>query len=187
MDQEIYEIYEDQLYEIQDIETMINFLDDTIDMESELENFKTKLENEYSIDDVDICYTGFWSQGDGLSYTGKFKDLVKLFDKFSIKISDVVKDNINDIEIWVDRGNSNYSHENTCFVNSYIYYDDDDSDVYKEIEKAVDSLVDALEKDRIEQCKDLYRELTKYYENYVSEERALMLLQELKKNKGDKK
>ena len=39
-----------------------------------IENFKAEMEEEYGFSVDDVQYTGFWSQGDGASFTGRSED-----------------------------------------------------------------------------------------------------------------
>jgi hypothetical protein len=54
------------------IDTHRNFLQEVIDLDCETGEFKRLLEM-YGFSDVKVYYSGFWSQGDGASFTGRYR------------------------------------------------------------------------------------------------------------------
>lgn len=128
-----------------------------------LEGCKEKLD-EVGFFNSEIWYTGFHSQGDGLSFDAKIdvlkfattpneKRVVKLIDAGLIENPTILKTSFS----------NRYSHEKTCFVD----YDATD---YNNINKALETLCDKIESKRLELCKEFYLTLEKDYYYLQSDE-----------------
>jgi len=133
-----------------------------------LEFFSEKVETfGFEVDIDDISYSGFWSQGDGASFTGNI-DILKYLTKTRQKTkyrsiircieNNKVSDNVN-----IDRSPSNYVHENTCFVDDIEEYDD----ITLNCEILLNELQSNMEHKRYELCKELYSTLEDTY-NYLT-------------------
>jgi hypothetical protein len=113
--------------------------------------------NEMGIDNVDVRYTGFWSQGDGLSFTGEVGDVPLFIERLGLKID-------KNSEINFVRGSSRYSHENT--VHTELSIDCEEKLSAESWNKAYD----LIEEWRKSKCKEFYNRLEKYYDECNSEE-----------------
>jgi hypothetical protein len=114
--------------------------------------------NEMGIEKVDVQYSGFWSQGDGLSFTGEVEDVPFFIEKLGLKIDKYSR--INFV-----RGSSRYSHENTVHTELSIDYDDEPT--FKE---TWNKAYDLIEDWRKSKCNEFYNRLEKYYNECNSEE-----------------
>jgi hypothetical protein len=162
-----------------------------------IEGFEEDMEG-YGIEDVKCSFTGFYSQGDGASFTGKISDNVKfIFDTLGmgnvpplsfldkldqIKLASGIKEKMlkslrEDLYIWIERTDSRYSHENTVRVN-LEHASDEDFDVKIGLEGKMNlnfaELLDKIEVRATEwvrgKSRELYRELWKYFEELQSDE-----------------
>ena len=130
-----------------------------------------------SIEDVDIQYSGFWSQGDGLSFTGRVYDTIGFLGSIpeaqSI-LNDLSKDTlelINDsVEIYFDRISHRYVHENT--VNTNLSAEWQTSETFNLLPK----LEEAVEIWRLNKCYEFYKRLEKYYDECTGEQAVQDLL-----------
>ena len=123
----------------------------------------------------EIQYSGFWSQGDGLSFECKVKDLT-LFSKSIEKYLTgnglpVHYLNGKNIEIKFKRISTRYYHEKT--VSTQIATNDEILDGEEEY-----TLYLAVEKWRADLCVSLYRRLSNHYEDLTSEESITSFLEE---------
>jgi hypothetical protein len=160
------------------------------------EGFKEDME-EIGISDIDISYTGFYSQGDGASFTSNSIDTRKLFNAAGIKSTDALDMEVEnrddkdkefhdlldtledigqldrtrikpeDLKVTIERGSSNYSHENTISVNIEIW---DEPDGWKEPYDFVTNLEREMNIFVRKKCKELYSALEKDYEFLTSDE-----------------
>lgn len=123
--------------------------------------------------DVNIQYSGFWSQGDGASFTGKlvytakFLKAMKLGNKYkSILV------NQDYIDASIDSIDSHYCHENTIRGNANNYYADNylsHKQVLK-LEKQCEEFEEYLTDWAREYSHELYRRLEREYDYLTSEE-----------------
>jgi hypothetical protein len=120
----------------------INVFDDWYDYA--IEGFKEDLAGD-GVDVDDVQFTGFYSQGDGASFTGEVKDMKNFLVKslgmtqFSDEeladlpesIKEKVQGFIDTLTISFNRKSSRYVHENTCETSTYSeivhsnYYEDE--------------------------------------------------------------
>jgi hypothetical protein len=147
-----------------------------------LENFNSRME-EMGWENVEVSYSGFYSQGDGASFTGDLIDGEKkrAFVKDVLgmeKFPDVIIDRVT---FHIKRGDSRYVHENTVKME----IDDEERDYNdpstEEVEIQsfldvvvnvnVDSMIDKIEEKASKwlknTCINLYDELEKKYEAYL--------------------
>lgn len=142
---------------------MSDWLDNgEIDLDYLLEDFKSELAN-YGFTSVEIQYSGFWSQGDGASFTG-FLDSVEIFLAKNRKhaLAKKIK-NIDEVSMHVTRHNHQYSHERTVGVCLNDILDSDDS---TELEKYLDAWVE-------DYSLDMYKRLQEEYEYRTSDENII--------------
>jgi len=134
-----------------------------------LEEFCEKVESfGFNVDVDDINYSGFWTQGDGASFTGdinileylsktrqktKYRNVIKCIENEKIS---------NDVDI--ERGSLNYVHENTCYVDNIEIYDCIDTSC----ELSLNELRVELENKRCNLCKELYS-VYKYLKRKLNE------------------
>lgn len=134
-----------------------------------IDEFKSILEK-IGFSHTKINYSGFSSQGDGLSFTGYYSynkgSLKAIIEEFPLwielhkivkNIQDIQRKNFYRIEGNIVRKNNYYCHENTvafCTENQYLH-----SDIDKEIECEFRSLM-----------KEFYSNLEKEYDYLTSEE-----------------
>jgi len=147
--------------------------------------------------DADISFSGFWSQGDGASFTSGL-DIEKLLTFFTVPIEPsqavldgepggwlprVVKEcgqRINRRYEWlflaldcfsgrVNRNSHHYSHENTCGVDLEFDY----PRIAKELESIVDSFQEDIEDLRKDLCHAIYKELEAEYEYRTGDEQLM--------------
>lgn len=137
------------------------------------ETLEKELE-ELGFTDVEILYSGFWSQGDGASFTGRITyGGVK-------NILNVDYDLIpEDLPISIERGGSLYVHENSTSVIAnyqdvwdYVHElsqggsaaSDEDG------EAQLDELINKLEKWVVKKNQELYGKIQEFYEGSTSDE-----------------
>lgn len=151
--------------------------------EWEFENWATKLaERGYDIveektnkngkkyKDYQIAFSGFWSQGDGASFTGtvdiikwleytknsRYSRILKLLKSGSIQHSASIKR---------DRWH-HYSHWNTTSIYHDWYMNGD----HPRIEALIEDIEEELLKDHQELNREIYKELQEDYEEQTSDE-----------------
>ena len=145
------------------------------------EDFKLRMQ-EKGITVDEMNFTGFYSQGDGASFTGRV-DMIQF-----LKVHGLEEHYMGATffagqgELWAEitRGSSRYSHENSVSVNvipdTYNNFEDGSTraEVYATMEEVLDSEMDDLQEQVEDICKsymrDLYSELRDEYEHLTSEE-----------------
>lgn len=127
----------------------------------------------HNIDANDISFSGFWSQGDGASFTTKNGSLSlrSLLKELGVKMKDLPRGFSKEIEqglmtIDLVRNTHHYSHQNTVSVD--LTYDGED----EKIEQAFFDLEDKFESQLRSHMTDLYNKLEKYY-NELTEDDAV--------------
>jgi len=130
------------------------------------EIFKEDMYKKYSCDVRDIFFSGFWSQGDGASFTGGIfiKDYLEATKQKS-KYRSLWK-YLEEYEPNIDIGQSgNYCHENTMYFDDHFFLEG--------TEKQSDqlySLMDEIEETFREEARKLYGQLEDEYEYLTSKE-----------------
>lgn len=117
-----------------------------------------------------ISFSGFYSQGDGASFTGTI-DIIKWLEYNKIakydRILKLMKSGNIDTGANIKRDRwGNYVHWNTTSI-SYSWYLDDK---YTRINELLESLEEDILKDHQQLNKDIYDDLEKCYDNQVSDE-----------------
>lgn len=145
------------------------------------EEFKLEMQTKgITVDEMN--FTGFYSQGDGASFTGKV-DMIQF-----LKVHGLEEHFMGATffagqgELWaeISRGSSRYAHENSVTVNlvvdSYNNYEDGSTryEVYETMQEILDIEHISLEKEVEDICKgymrDLYAKLRDEYESLTSKE-----------------
>ncbi len=165
------------------IEKERSSMDDTMGdwwYEGIIEDETEKLKDE-GFEDVDIQFSGFHSQGDGASFTGRVTD-IKLFVKETLgmkKMNDQVLDNI---EISIVRTDTRHVHENSvrldCEVDGeeeIVLFRSPGSNL--DIKISVDSQCRNIEEAGSpwvkSRCKEIYSKLNKEHDSYFEDEHII--------------
>jgi len=133
---------------------------------------------EFGFTDVKISFSGFWSQGDGASFTGKcdilkFIEATKQKKYYSKLLYQVKKENL-DMYGESYRIDNHYAHYNTVKGTiDFEYHDARNIDLSKLENELTDSLTEFIHTE----SKKIYRELESAYEGYTSEESAIDCIQ----------
>lgn len=117
------------------------------------------------IEEFDLRYSGFWSQGDGLSFTGTLNEdlIIKILTEAVSE--DFAKAYGGKIEVNVRRNGLMYVHHNS--VECDFYYDCDDLEISAEDYRAIIKRFNDWKNDL---CHKWYRQLKEYYCEVTSEE-----------------
>ena len=132
-----------------------------------IENFKKNL-TEQGFDVDKVSYSGFCSQGDGASFTGRIKD----FKKFCMKTGfEFPKDNekfmaiaAEDWDLSIERDEWHYYHSYTVTPHVRDYH------LNTDYTKAAIALEKFMGDWQVEQSNQLYKELEDYYFQLTSNE-----------------
>lgn len=135
-----------------------------------------------NLDEKDINFSGFGSQGDGASFVCDNVDLDKFLEYTGIKIKHGLrKIFIDNTHLFVERINHHYYHESTVQANVYYsdigyndYYADYEAQKRNKIDKYLDyiayQLCDKLDELKDALCNELYKDLESYYYDLLSDE-----------------
>jgi len=160
------------------------FTERDIDLDWVIENETEDLEA-LGLDNVEIAFTGFWSQGDGASFTARVNDIPNFIK--SIGVTDEILPKVlaafeEVYEMRIVRTDSRHFHENT--VRFEIEEMDDTElvimsgfgigDITVDLDETLEEI--GLVKKASEwvkaKCKEIYRKLEKTYSEEFSEEAA---------------
>jgi len=162
----------------------INIFDDWWDWT--YDDFKTQMANKH-IEVGDMRFSGFWSQGDGASFTGYVKNNKAFFEAHDLTESypwiTKLMDMGGDFTLRVERISSRYAHENTIGVDlSYttmfchtIEQDDDLRTLIvdrwdQHLDEEYASICGVVTKIIRGYCRDLYEQLEEEYDHLKSNE-----------------
>ena len=151
-----------------DINTEFDWYDFTLD------DWKQKLEAAGFLN-PEIQFTGFWSQGDGASFTCNNIDLVKFMESeqtFTQRQINIIRalQEYNIISFKINRRAFQYSHKYTCYVD---FTDYGIRANWNHIQKIIDNVHSSIISRRLYLCDDIYESLEKEYD-YLSSEEAIM-------------
>lgn len=148
-----------------------------------LKEWETKL-NDFGFDNVEIDFSGFYSQGDGASFTCKNIDIEKLADVINKKYPNIFKN--RDVRVLkalynqgyiygdIGRNNCHYYHANSVTTNIYTCQMQIN---WSRLEKLVNDF-DCYVSDFVcELCYQIYDDLYNEYEYLISEKAILETLQ----------
>ena len=136
---------------------------------------------DYGMNNVDIHFTGFGSQGDGASFTCDDINVEKLLVSLDIKMSDGLKEKILAYiyEVNIVRGTSYRAyHKQTVhakvFVDEDALYEEEEEEIIQDIHDIADTLEFKLEQLKNDLCQQLYYSLEQEYDylhssDYVDE------------------
>lgn len=124
-----------------------------------LEGMKEDLES-IGLEDIDIKYSGFWSQGDGLSFTCYVNDAALFLEHIGApKCSDSL---IEVLDITFSRAGHRNVHEKS--VSTSVDYAYMTNEVLTEWNEKIEDLEKHIEDWRLKKCQSLYMELESEYE-----------------------
>ena len=128
-----------------------------------LEGFKEQLE-EIGFSGATIGFSGFWSQGDGLSFDAKVNASKFATTKNEIRVSKLIDFGFID-EFTIEKTSfaNHYSHEKTRYIDYSICNGDN---LNEELEK----LCNKIELKRLDLCREFYSILEKEYYFLESDE-----------------
>ena len=155
------------------IENYINDYDFDWDLDWALDFLAT--EKYPHIHDLDIKFSGFWSQGDGASFTGEL-DPAWALDNFLTAEEKVLIREIDCHFYRLDR--MRYVHERTCTSTASIVRFADHIEENQDLRVSIDhdleqAITERLEEYRLEVCAEIYEFLQKTYEAQTSDEAAI--------------
>lgn len=139
-----------------------------------IEDWIEKLENIGFIN-PEINYTGFYSQGDGASFTCKEINIqqvaqqLNIFTNRELNILKALQDN-GYIEAAIKRYNYHYSHEKSIACE---YYDGDMKADWKYLQTIVNKFFNNIDNFIIELSLSIYKDLQNEYE-YLTSEQAIL-------------
>ena len=148
-----------------------------IDFEFTEQDIISEIENEaeaMGIQDFDFKYSGFYSQGDGASFTGTLtKELVVEVLKQASNAKDWAEHYGNKFdEVYVHRNSTMYVHHNSVEVD--FFHDGDDVEISLEDWRQLMSYFTDW-KDNL--CQKFYNRLLESYEAHTSDEHIASLLE----------
>jgi len=128
--------------------------------------------------DIEASYSGFWSQGDGASFTAYVSDVPKFVkEALGLKYPDSA---LNNLTINFERKSSRYCHENTCETVVDLDAQEDEmevhlgggpgAEIFVSLNEVADHVQEEAEAWRLRKCADLYRSLEKEYDYLQSDE-----------------
>lgn len=170
------------------IESIMNdsiFRDKDVDLDWRVEDLQDDLEERFGLRNVEISFSGFYSQGDGASFTGDVSDIPKFLESLGL-LDKVYEKAIPYLEeaysFGIRRISSRYVHENTV---EFQIEEVDDTVIelmspfgVGPIEMDLNKIIEGIElEDKAAlwlkgECKRVYSELEKTYESEFSKEAA---------------
>lgn len=126
---------------------------------------------EHGIIKPEICFSGFWNQGDGAVFDCKEVDLIKLMDSLGLQdkyrcVYDGVSDGTLDVSSGIHRTHTYYSHENTARfdldfeqLNMEFGSEDEYTETQNMIIFMLSRLRNELEQWRLDTCREIYKAL----------------------------
>jgi len=133
--------------------------------------------------DIKISFSGFWSQGDGASFTGRIDAQKWLENNASDKFRRIKKlmtaGLIDDIIGNIKRDKyHNYVHWNTTTIYFNFQLMTNKNRSYPRIEELLEELDTVITNDHIEHNREIYTELEKFYDELTSEKQILEALKD---------
>lgn len=147
-----------------------------------VEEWKSKLE-EQGFSNPDICYTGFWSQGDGASFTCNNIDMIKLCDHLELwplGKEKTYKTLINELleTAYIKRTNTHYYHERSTTYYAFAINTYRCRRAQRAFATFLQDIESAVEDHIISLGIDIYKALEDDYEYYQSDEYVIQDLKE---------
>lgn len=138
------------------------------------DEWKEKLERQ-GFNNPEISYRGFWSQGDGASFTTNSIDLIKLCDYLELwpvgkeKTYRTLLENLS-YDVYLER-HSRYCHERSttfyCFVNYSQWFP---TKAQKSLDEFFQDIEPLIKEHIVDMGIAIYRDLEEDYEAYTDEE-----------------
>ena len=128
-----------------------------------------------TIDDIDIQFSGFGSQGDGASFVCDNIDTEELLHTLGIQVKEALEEKVLDYiyEVDIIRSSDRACHEQTVHVELFIDEDaleEEEEGIIQYIHDIADTLEFKLEALKDDLCQQLYNELEQEYVFYHSME-----------------
>jgi len=125
----------------------------------------------FNVETEDVLFRGFYSQGDGASFTGnidiiEYLKATKQLTKYSA-LRRAVENGSCYEHFEIVRKSSHYCHENTCVVEYLEYFEDE---MGKKAKEQAEELEAELEEKRYELCMKIYNRLDEEYSYLTSKE-----------------
>lgn len=101
---------------LEEIKNRDSFQDRDIDLDWLVEAEQDELEDKFGLANVEVSFSGFWSQGDGASFVGHVEDIPKFIRAIGIHdhiLDKALKALIDVYDMYIVRTDSRYFHENT--------------------------------------------------------------------------
>ena len=137
--------------------------DELWDHEFSIEDMTSHLES-LGLDNVEIQYSGFWSQGDGLSFTADVSDPELFLEHIGApRLSEDLTDAL-DICFW--RASHTTCHERSC--SSSVNYTFLTEETQTEWDSNINHIAQMIEDWRLKECQRLYSQLERDYECSIS-------------------
>lgn len=146
-----------------------------------IDEWEESLEN-YGFVSPEIIYSGFWSQGDGASFTCNCVDIAIFLEKCSNEVDLTEKQKrlllalIKDYDVFgfaVKRRSYHYYHEHTVYVDSedgLYYFQQKAPRLANLLENAMQKMERVIAEKVVELSRQIYHELEKEYEYLTSDE-----------------
>ena len=148
-----------------------------------LDDWVTRLE-EQGFNSPDINYSGFWSQGDGASFTTDSIDLIKLCDYLELwptgkeKTYRSLLENLS-YTTYLKRTNHHYYHERSTTFYCHVDWQWGHTTAQNALDKFFQDIEPLIDEHIVDMGIAIYRDLRKDYEAYATEEYARQQLIEL--------
>ena len=125
-----------------------------------------------TIDEADIEFSGFGSQGDGASFVCATIDIEKLLHTLDIQVSDELKKVLNYIVVNISRSTWKAFHEQTVHTEIFIAEDasTEEEEGIKRYSREITDIEFKIEKLKDDLCQKVYYELEREYNYFHSEE-----------------
>jgi hypothetical protein len=141
-----------------------------------LDNWKEKLEN-LGYPDAEIAYSGFWSQGDGASFTCTNVNVEMFLERqeqtnFKRLLHLIKKEHVEVDTATVKRDKYHYYvHYNTITANVSLYFTNERVfSTHPRIEEIFEEVENAIQQEIINLSQEIYSELNKEYDSLTTDE-----------------
>jgi hypothetical protein len=137
-----------------------------------------KLESE-GFEDIDIQFTGFHSQGDGASFTGRVRDKEMFVNgMLGMKVKNIILDNIS---ISVVRTDNRHLHENSVRFDCEVDGEDEidffragaDINITFNVQDYCDKIEEKGSVWVKSRCLEIYKKLNKEYDTYFEDDHII--------------
>lgn len=141
--------------------------------ESSIDYWQDEIANEASGDKVEISFSGFSSQGDGASFTGKFhvetmiKDVLGETSEYPLLVYILENNDMYDEYVEIYRTNNHYYHNNSVTVGE-IAIGRHISDLESYVEDEIESLRDSIKSWHDDKAYEIYKALEAEYDELQS-------------------